>query len=63
MAGGVIAPASGGQEYPGKFTFRVFYTCIIAATGGLIFGYDLGISGRCHFLLVCIYIHAPVIGQ
>jgi hypothetical protein len=43
MAGG--APTSGGKEYPGKFTFRVFFTCLFAATGGLIFGYDLGISG------------------
>ncbi|KAB5573618.1 hypothetical protein DKX38_000814 [Salix brachista] len=45
MAGGAFAPASGGKEYPGKFTGRVFLTCIFAATGGLIFGYDLGISG------------------
>uniref|UniRef100_A0A6N2KS34 Major facilitator superfamily (MFS) profile domain-containing protein n=1 Tax=Salix viminalis TaxID=40686 RepID=A0A6N2KS34_SALVM len=45
MAGGAFAPTSGGKEYPGKFTGRVFLTCIFAATGGLIFGYDLGISG------------------
>ena len=45
MAGGAFAPTSGGKEYPGKFTFRVFFTCLFAATGGLIFGYDLGISG------------------
>ncbi|OMP09644.1 Sugar/inositol transporter [Corchorus olitorius] len=47
MAGGAILPPGGGsgKEYPGKFTGRVFFTCIIAATGGLIFGYDLGISG------------------
>ncbi|KAJ6341866.1 hypothetical protein OIU78_009917 [Salix suchowensis] len=45
MAGGAFVPTSGGKEYPGKFTGRVFLTCIFAATGGLIFGYDLGISG------------------
>jgi hypothetical protein len=45
MAGGAFAPTSGGKEYPGKFTFRVFFTCLFAATGGLIFGYDLGILG------------------
>jgi hypothetical protein len=45
MAGGAFAPTSSGKEYPGKFTFRVFFTCLFAATGGLIFGYDLGISG------------------
>ncbi|KAJ6308185.1 hypothetical protein OIU76_017876 [Salix suchowensis] len=44
MAGGAFVPTSGGKEYPGKFTGRVFLTCIFAATGGLIFGYDLGIS-------------------
>ncbi|XP_027362594.1 sugar transport protein 1-like [Abrus precatorius] len=36
---------SGGKNYPGKLTFRVFVTCVVAAFGGLIFGYDLGISG------------------
>jgi len=44
MVGGAFAPTSSGKEYPGKFTFRVFFTCLFAATGGLIFGYDLGIS-------------------
>ena len=46
MAGGVIGKGSGnGKQYPGKLTFRVFVTCMVAAFGGLIFGYDLGISG------------------
>ncbi|CAB4279826.1 unnamed protein product [Prunus armeniaca] len=45
MAGGGIAPSSGGKQYPGKLTARVLITCIVAATGGLIFGYDLGVSG------------------
>ncbi|GAV79418.1 Sugar_tr domain-containing protein [Cephalotus follicularis] len=43
MAGGGIA--TGGKDYPGKLTAKVLITCIVAATGGLIFGYDLGISG------------------
>ncbi|RWW05610.1 hypothetical protein GW17_00031101 [Ensete ventricosum] len=30
---------------PGKLTLFVFLTCVVAATGGLIFGYDIGISG------------------
>jgi hypothetical protein len=46
MAGGTIVSATGGKEYPGKLTMFVFLTCIVAATGGLIFGYDLGISGK-----------------
>ncbi|KAK2643116.1 hypothetical protein Ddye_024879 [Dipteronia dyeriana] len=48
MAGGFdIAHGNKGAEkqYPGKLTWYVRATCIIAALGGLIFGYDLGISG------------------
>ncbi|XP_026662596.2 sugar transport protein MST6-like [Phoenix dactylifera] len=41
----VVAPAGGSRDYPGKMTFYVFFACLIAATGGLIFGYDVGISG------------------
>ncbi|XP_028777984.1 sugar carrier protein C [Neltuma alba] len=35
----------GGREYPGNLTVFVTITCIVAAMGGLIFGYDIGISG------------------
>ncbi|PON70922.1 Sugar/inositol transporter [Parasponia andersonii] len=42
--GGV--PAGGvGKAYPGNLTPFVTVTCIVAAMGGLIFGYDIGISG------------------
>ncbi|KAK4788292.1 hypothetical protein SAY86_019611 [Trapa natans] len=44
MAGGGIDTRP-GKAYPGRLTFRVLVTSIIAASGGLIFGYDLGISG------------------
>ncbi|GER40521.1 major facilitator superfamily protein [Striga asiatica] len=44
MAGGVII-TKGGKAYPGKLTGKVFITCLVAAMGGLIFGYDIGISG------------------
>ncbi|KAK4260947.1 hypothetical protein QN277_004005 [Acacia crassicarpa] len=33
------------MKYPGKLTPRVVLTCLLAATGGLIFGYDHGVSG------------------
>jgi hypothetical protein len=33
------------KKYPGQLTFRVFITCVVAGMGGLIFGYDIGISG------------------
>ncbi|CAL5344883.1 hypothetical protein CsSME_00032159 [Camellia sinensis var. sinensis] len=34
-----------GKEYPGDLTLYVTLTCMVAAMGGLIFGYDIGISG------------------
>ncbi|XP_039146590.1 sugar transport protein MST1 [Dioscorea cayenensis subsp. rotundata] len=33
------------DNYDGKITGSVILTCIMAASGGLIFGYDIGISG------------------
>ncbi|KAL6647231.1 hypothetical protein ACP70R_014668 [Stipagrostis hirtigluma subsp. patula] len=45
MAGGAVVNTAGGKDYPGKLTLFVFLTCVVAATGGLIFGYDIGISG------------------
>lgn len=38
-------PTGPGREYPGNLTPYVLVTCIVAAMGGLIFGYDIGISG------------------
>ncbi|KQK14067.1 sugar transport protein MST6 [Brachypodium distachyon] len=44
--GGAVAPeAASKQEYPGRLTLFVLMACLVAATGGLIFGYDIGISG------------------
>jgi sugar porter (SP) family MFS transporter len=45
MAGGVVVNAAGGKTYPGHMTAFVFFTCLVASSGGLIFGYDIGISG------------------
>ncbi|CAN4092080.1 unnamed protein product [Withania somnifera] len=48
MAGGGGGIGHGGnnaKEYPGNLTLYVTITCIVAAMGGLIFGYDIGISG------------------
>ncbi|CAI9093937.1 OLC1v1029550C1 [Oldenlandia corymbosa var. corymbosa] len=45
MAGGGGIGPSNGKAYPGNLTCKVFITCIVAAMGGLIFGYDIGISG------------------
>lgn len=44
--GGIIATGGGRQEqYTGRTTGYVIWTCIIAATGGLLFGYDNGVTG------------------
>lgn len=45
MAGGGGIGSGNGKEYPGELTLYVTITCIVAAMGGLIFGYDIGISG------------------
>ncbi|KAG0503643.1 hypothetical protein HPP92_003715 [Vanilla planifolia] len=37
--------SDGPREFPGKMTIFVVFACLVAATGGLIFGYDIGISG------------------
>ncbi|KAF3685493.1 Sugar carrier protein C [Capsicum annuum] len=43
--GGINPNGNNGKEYPGNLTLYVTITCIVAAMGGLIFGYDIGISG------------------
>ncbi|EEE69392.1 hypothetical protein OsJ_28747 [Oryza sativa Japonica Group] len=41
----VAASGAGRPEYPGGLTMFVSMACLVAATGGLIFGYDIGVSG------------------
>ncbi|MCO5561100.1 hypothetical protein L7F22_014721 [Adiantum nelumboides] len=43
--GGFVSSAPGVREYAGGMTMFVAITCVMAASGGLIFGYDIGISG------------------
>ncbi|CAN8248091.1 unnamed protein product [Cochlearia groenlandica] len=49
MAGGSFGPAGVAREraeqYQGKVTGYVIIACLVAAIGGAIFGYDIGISG------------------
>ncbi|KAH0979236.1 hypothetical protein GBA52_006413 [Prunus armeniaca] len=45
MAVGLAISSAGGQ-YNGKMTPFVLLSCMVAATGGVIFGYDIGISGE-----------------
>lgn len=47
MAGGFgIDVSKADKVYPGHLTPYVMVTCLAAAFGGLIFGYDIGISGK-----------------
>ncbi|KAK1419286.1 hypothetical protein QVD17_28451 [Tagetes erecta] len=43
--GGLSVAAAGGVEFEAKITPIVIISCIMAATGGLMFGYDVGVSG------------------
>ncbi|KAL6211691.1 hypothetical protein ACLB2K_016914 [Fragaria x ananassa] len=45
MAGGTFNIEGGGKHYEGNITLFVIFTCVVAASGGLLFGYDIGISG------------------
>ncbi|XP_052191044.1 sugar transport protein MST4-like [Diospyros lotus] len=42
--GGITAPAAGGTQFEAKITPIVIISCLMAATGGLMFGYDIGVS-------------------
>lgn len=50
MAGGSFTPAGVAKDrsemYQGRVTSYVIIACIVAAIGGSIFGYDVGISGN-----------------
>lgn len=59
MAKGTVTALSPGDasaraaDYEGKITFRLLVGVIVAATGGMLFGYDLGVTGEAS-LLPCI---------
>lgn len=56
-AGGFVV-GDGQKAYPGKLTPFVLFTCVVAAMGGLIFGYDIGISGK-YLTIFRFYISTP----
>lgn len=55
----VAGPVISGdvQRYNGRITWFLVLSSMVAATGGIIFGYDIGISGFCFFFLclICTY--------
>lgn len=48
MAGGGFVAQNGFEpkKYHGVVTFYVAFATAVAASGGLIFGYDIGITGK-----------------
>ncbi|WRX18459.1 Major facilitator [Theobroma cacao] len=48
MAAGLSIISEGGK-YNGGMTMLVVMSCFMAAIGGVLFGYDLGISGLFHY--------------
>lgn len=46
MAGGGFVADAPTTSFDSKITLAILITCIVAASGGLIFGYDVGISGH-----------------
>ena len=54
MRGGYIRRGSGKKNCASKLTGRVLFTCVVAAFGGLIFGYGLGISGSSITFIIII---------
>lgn len=47
--GGFLAGDRSTYDYGGGVTFSVVVTFLIAASCGLIFGYDTGVSGVCAY--------------
>lgn len=45
---GEVLSGDGHRDYPGNLTPFVTVACLVAAMGGLSFGYDIGISGTFH---------------
>lgn len=60
MAGGAIVSTGAPKDYPGKLTLFVLLTSVVAATGGLIFGYDIGISGKRKLSFLGIFLGFPL---
>ena len=61
MAVGGFTNAAGGADFEAKITPIVIISCIMAATGGLMFGYDVGVSGNHLFFSLSLYIYMCVL--
>lgn len=50
-------------DYGGRVTSFVVLSCIVAGSGGILFGYDLGISGSfiCYTTSTTALLHIPIL--
>lgn len=55
MAVGLSITGEGGKSYNGRVTSFVVLSCMMATMGGIIFGYDIGISGLFIYIQIHIY--------
>lgn len=58
MAGGAFEDTEAAKRahlYEYKITGYFIFSCIVAASGGALFGYDLGVSGEFFFLFIPFY--------
>jgi len=49
---GTFLYGSSVKSYPGKFTNSVFWTYFVTILWGLLFGYNLGVSGMLTYLSI-----------
>lgn len=52
--------AAGVIDVDAKTTTYVVLACIIAASGGVLFGYDGGVTGECHLPPTCTCLQVEV---
>lgn len=52
----VESGGGGAHDFPAKLTSQVVVCTIIAAFGGLMFGYDIGISGKLSLSLINYFV-------
>lgn len=49
MAVGFAITGEEGRDYNGKITSYLVSSCLVAAMGAFIFGYDIGVSGNIYY--------------
>ncbi|CAL5221511.1 g3716 [Coccomyxa viridis] len=45
MAGGAVSSAGTERTFTANFTWYMFFSCVVAASGGALFGWDNGVTG------------------